>query len=379
MSSSGRRASPLVVAFAFGAAVAGCGLVVGSGDYVVGSVVEAGSDDSPGVASPDAQTSPDTSGPVSEGGTSEAGPTSVCGPGGVLVPGGLPTGDATFQQLVDACVLAVSCDPLFFDVTVSDCITNDFLDTYPTKCLASIKSCDDYYACMGSRVATLAECQGASNADHDTGSCNGQTATNCYGSGDGIISNCATLGGTCTVYEETDFADLGNIAAGCEIASCTDSTDGIYCGGTSQVYTCEGTDTGPDLGISRQTCPAGSACQTSSAGGQCFKTTSSCATPGTSCTNGELTTCIALPSGNQQYTSNCSVAGLACSTDVSGNSACTAMGCANAGCTESCMGKSLQACIGGAPYVIDCGALGFNTCDSGTNIIGTAYAYCAYQ
>ncbi len=238
MRSSNRRVSTLAVVLAvgFGGAVSGCGLVVGSGDYVVGTVdgggSTGGSDASQTIppagdgAAPgsDATAPPDAAGsppPTEAGTTADGGPTSVCA-NGALVPGGLPTGDPAFQQLVNACVLAVSCDPLFFDVPVSDCINRDYLDTFfPDKCLAGIKSgasgpCDDYYACEGSRIAAPSECSEASTADTDIGTCNAGIATSCLGSGDGIIFNCGALGGTCTTYHESDYADFGDTAAGCQ-------------------------------------------------------------------------------------------------------------------------------------------------------------------
>lgn len=241
MRSSNRRVSTLAVVLAvgFGGAVSGCGLVVGSGDYVVGTVdgggLTGGSDASQTIppagdgAAPgsDATAPPDAAGsppPTEAGTTADGGPTSVCA-NGALVPGGLPTGDPAFQQLVNACVLAVSCDPLFFDVPVSDCINRDYLDTFfPDKCLAGIKSgasgpCDDYYACEGSRIAAPSECSEASTADTDIGTCNAGIATSCLGSGDGIIFNCGALGGTCTTYHESDYADFGDTAAGCQISA----------------------------------------------------------------------------------------------------------------------------------------------------------------
>ena len=396
MRSSNRRVSTLAVVLAvgFGGAVSGCGLVVGSGDYVVGTVdgggLTGGSDASQTIppagdgAAPgsDATAPPDAAGsppPTEAGTTADGGPTSVCA-NGALVPGGLPTGDPAFQQLVNACVLAVSCDPLFFDVPVSDCINRDYLDTFfPDKCLAGIKSgasgpCDDYYACEGSRIAAPSECSEASTADTDIGTCNAGIATSCLGSGDGIIFNCGALGGTCTTYHESDYADFGDTAAGCQILSnCTDPTDNsLHCGTSSQLYICEATDTSATLGIGR-TCPAGSTCQTSNGNTDCYVSAPSCTAAGTSCANGELTTCVDLTSGNQQYTTTCAAAGLECSGTPA---ACVAPGCS--GCVETCNGASLQTCIGGAPFTVDCTALGFNICDTDT-FNNMTYNYCAYQ
>ncbi len=398
MSASNRHVSPIaiVLAAALGGAVTGCSLVVGSGDYVIGNVGD-GSTETPdaalgpdgqpappvdgGVPGMDAMGQPDTATPPAEAGLVGDGGTAVCGPGGTLNPGGLPTSDPTFQQLVDACVLTVSCDPLFFDVTVSDCITNDYLASYPTTCLAGIKSCADYYTCMGSRIATLAECAAASNADTDQGSCSNGIATSCSSFGDGIVSNCAALGGTCTVFHEADYdVDFPDTSAGCQLGTaCDDTPSGLQCFGV-RTYSCDDTDTATTQGISRQTCPGGSACQSTNGTAECLATAPACATAGTSCASATtLTTCIPVTSGNQQYTSDCTAAGLTCTTSVAGTAACTAAGCANSGCGETCNGNTLHTCIGGAPLDVDCTTLGFNTCDNGSNVNDVSFSFCAYQ
>jgi hypothetical protein len=397
VSASLRRFSPVAMALlvGLGAATAACGLVVGAGDYVVGGAHDGGPTVAPGDADNDAQPvtppdavapgsdatpTPDTGAPPPDDGstmTSDSGPTTGC------PPGSLPTADPAFQQLVKACLLAVSCDPLLFPVTVSQCIATDHLDThFVTKCLASITSCADYYACEGTRIATLSECAGASSSGMDIGSCNGAVATNCRSTGDGTVFNCAALGGTCTVYHEADYASFMDTGAGCQIlSSCSDPTDGsVQCSGGSGVYTCVATDTTTNLGMVSESCAAGSTCSTSGPAVGCFATTTACTAPGTTCSGGNLTTCEALSSGNEQYTSACSVAGLAC-TASSGvtAAACEAPGCANSGCTESCLDAThLQACIGGAPYVVDCAGLGFNVCSTGT-FSNTEYHYCTYQ
>lgn len=400
MSSSLRRVSPAAMGLlvGLGASTASCNLVVGAGDYVVGGAHDGGPTVTPGDADTDAQPmtlpdavapgsdatnpTPDTGAPPPDDGpttTSDTGPTTACAPDA----GSLPTGDPAFQQLVKACLLTVTCDPLFFPVTVSQCIATDYLDThFATKCLASITSCDDYYACEGTRIATLSECAGSSTSGMDIGSCNGSVATSCLTTGDGTVSNCAALGGTCTVFHESDYASFMDTGAGCEIlSSCSDPTDGsVHCSAGNAVYSCVATDTTTNLGIVDESCAPGSSCSTSSGVVGCFATTTACTAPGTSCSGGNLTTCEALSSGNEQYTSACSVAGLACtpSTGVTAAS-CELPGCATSGCTESCLDAThLQACIGGAPYVVDCAGLGFAACTSGT-FSNTDYHYCTYQ
>lgn len=392
MSSSRRRVSPVAVAMAvgLGAAAAGCNLVVSSGDYVVGNV-EGGSAAGPDGSQPpvdgaapgsDANDQSDVSAP-GEGGappeagtTGDGGPAAACGPGGVLVPGGLPTGDAKFQQIVNACVLTVSCDPFFFETTVSDCITRDYLDAaYPDGCLAGITSCAGYYACTGSRIATTTECPASTVTDIGTCSASG-VATSCTVNLDGTVygsvSNC---GASCVVYDE----DAEDTASGCEITTGCDASDpNLTCTNSNNgVYACESTDTDTTVGLG-SICPPGSTCQTSNGFTDCYYTQPTCTTPGTRCAGGDLITCATVGSTDQQYTSSCSATGLDCTPNTDGTASCAAPGCANSGCTEQCNGSQLELCIGGAPYTVDCASttLGFDTCvtDSDNN-----YSYCAYQ
>jgi hypothetical protein len=401
MSSSRRRVSPVAVAIAMGlgAAATGCNLVVSSGDYVVGNV-DGGSSTSPDGSQPpvdggepgsDASDRPDGSAPPGEGGVSpeagpagDGGPAAACGPGGVLVPGGLPTADPKFQQIVNACVLTVSCDPLFFDTTISDCVTRDYLDAvYPDGCLAGVTSCAGYYACTGTRITTTAECQQAATMGIDVGTCSASgVATSCTVNLDGTvfgsISNC---GASCTVYDESDFTDTGDTASGCEITTGCDASGepALTCTSNNGLYVCAATNTAATIGLG-STCPVGSTCQTSNGFTDCYYTQPTCTTPGTRCAGGDLITCATIGATNQQYTTSCAATGLQCIPNTDGTASCAAPGCANSGCTEQCNGSQLELCIGGAPYPVDCASttLGFATCASGS-FNNLDYNYCAYQ
>jgi len=308
----------------------------------------------------------------------DGGPESGCAPDAA----GLPIGDPAFQKLVKACVLAATCDPRYFPVTVSECIATDYLDThFATKCLAGITSCADYYACQGTRIATPTECSAASTQNIDIGSCNGAVATACLYDGNGVVSNCAALGGTCTVYHESTYSTSGDTGAGCKLlSSCSDPTDGsTHCSGSS-AYECVATDTSTNLGMLTESCATGSMCSTGNLGATaCVATTTACSAAGTSCAADNLTTCETTSSGLQQYTNACSAAGLTCTPSSGGSpAACTSPGCATSGCTESCLDTThLQACIGGAPYVVDCTALGFPYCDTGSGS-HSGFNYCGY-
>jgi hypothetical protein len=383
---------------ALGASMAGCGLVVGAGDYVVGSAHDGGGmtgqppdadtdvqqqmpPPDAGGPGPDVTSQPDVSIPPPDSGD-DSGPATTDGAPMVGCPfdaGGLSTSAAAFQQLVNACVLAVTCDPQFFSVTVSECITTDYLNThFATKCLAGITSCNDYYACQGTRITTVSECSGASSSGKDIGSCNGAVATMCFSDGNGFVSNCAALGGTCTVYHESDYASFGDTGAGCEIlSSCSSGTTGSQCSGSS-VYSCVSTDTTTNIGILTESCATGSTCSTNNNGvTACVASSTNCSAAGTSCAGDNLTTCESTSTGLYQYTNACSAAGLTCTPSSGGTSAsCTSPGCATSGCTESCLDNThLQACIGGESLIVDCAALGFNFCDTASGPQLT-YSYC---
>ena len=407
MSSSRMRIAPAALAVAVGVVVAGggCNLVVGSGDYKVsttgdgggllpvadastdgGAVVPPPGDDAGPGPVPDAGSEPDTGTPppADAGPTTDAAPPGpVCGANACAVlPNGLPTGDPAFQQLVKACTLVVSCDPLFFDVTVSECITNDYLHSHEASdCLSKITSCADYYACTGSRAATPAECQPAVAADSSFGSCSSAgVSTSCDYGGFGIISNCAALGGTCVVYPDPIYSADGDTRGGCQLGTCADATSGATkCGTGTQVYTCQETDTSTNFAIARQACGAGSSCQTIDGLATCADTATTCTTAGATCSGNTLTTCQTVGTGLQQYTTNCAAAGLECTPGLN-TGACTAAGCVPASCTEGCSttnGTQLTVCIGGAPFTVDCPSLGFATCTYDYNANDDYFYYCS--
>ena len=374
-------------------AVTGCNLIVGSGDYVIGDAAPVtptsdgaqagdvdGSVDSGGEADtsiPDAGTTPDSG----EAGLPpvDSGSTVGCGLEGGVTSGQM--GSASFQQLVTACVMAESCDPAFFDVPLSDCITLDYLGAFPTSpsitCLASAKTCTDYYNCTSNTLLDLTTCDG-SNAT-DTGTCTGGVATTCFSPfGGGFRANCNVLGGTCTVYTSDSSGDM---AANCEVlSSCPDTSSGYHCSSATELYECDTTSTST-IAIGNS-CPTGSTCRTDANGTHCIYDASSCATPGTTCVNGNLSSCTAPAGGNEGATYNCAAAGLSCVMNTTaGTAACVAPGCAGTTCVESCDGTTgiMTACVGGAPLNVDCTTYGFTSCSTDSPVgSNTTYAFCYY-
>jgi hypothetical protein len=359
---SRRRAfAALALAGAWGvlAGMAGCNLIVGVGDYAVGDAATDATGDSV----------------VVDGGTT--GDAAIDATGDVLVhdsasdsrpsqdaPGSDAPGQTDFQKLVSACVLAVSCDPFFFATTVSECITEDYLQsTTALSCLSNIRDCAGYTACRGTANATLADCPATGAAAKcDT---SGNRAINCSGQAVGTVRNCAKLGGTCGTHPD---GSGGTMAECLLVASCSDTDTLSHCSGNA-LYTCVGgKGYGQDCGAIDATCA------TVGTDTSCFLNAPTCGAAGYACSGTALGWCT---SGGQHFNFDCSRAMLSCSIDDAGIGGCVAPGASS--CSESCGadGKTITACIGGTPHAIDCSQYGgFTQCTTATDSTGTLYAYC---
>jgi len=379
-----RGALVAVVALAIAGGLAACNVVVDAGSYHVVNT-NGGDGASPEMeggqpVSEGGQPVSEGGQPVSEGGVAPEGGQNGQGDGGPVGPCGstpLPTTTA-FQQLVTACVIAASCDQDLFAVNISTCISDDYLSAYPSLgCLASVTSCSGYYSCQATAVATPADCPDTAS-DNDEGSCSSSgVATSCYYyTGDfNTISNCAMLGGTCTVY---DTDSEGDQAAGCLIGTCSDMDNNLHCKGTAEVYTCVN---GKAYG---QTCPPASLCGTFNGSSSCYYQSASCTTPGSACASDVLSVCSSSSAGgttlaNETVSYNCATSDLNCQTDDAGSGLCLSPGCAQSQCAEDCDTNTglITYCVGGVPGTFDCTASGFSSC--GTSTSGsTTFAYCLY-
>jgi hypothetical protein len=348
----------LLVGAAGGAAatLAGCNVIVSAGDYKVGDG-DGGS-----------QASPDTGGST----TPESGTTPPAETGGPVVCGqGLPT-SSDFQLLVKTCVTVVSCNPFFFETNISKCISQDYLDSSPSlACLKNVATCDDFYNCWGTGLATLADCPNTGAA----ASCDANNrAINCTDQATGIVRNCAKLGGMCQTYLDT----TSTLTADCVVdPACTDLDTDDHCFNNND-YVCNG---GRGYG---ESCDAiDSVCTTVNGSSGCFFKNPACSTPGYSCSsvNGQSTLAWCTD-GKQAFDLSCARSGLSCATDDdAGTGDCVAPGCTLdtvAACTEACGsdGKTISICIGGAPVTIDCSQYGFSTCNQSVDSSGTTYAFC---
>jgi hypothetical protein len=375
------------------ASLSGCGLVVGAGDYKVGNtgdgstVSEASTGSGSGASSgsgsgassgapgedgsppgDDATAPPEDASSGSSSGTS-SGSTSGgdAGEGGVTPPvdSGVPpvcgstlpaASSPDFTALVAACVIAVNCDPAFFDVNMSDCISNDYLQSFPAtttavQCLSTATNCAGYYACVGQRAATPAECSGTVAS----GSCSGTAAKTCFISDfSGSIQNCTKLGGTCGVHTN----DNGDQAADCKVvATCSDTDELLHCSGT-KLYECFGT-----AGYGQDCANINATCKDIGNGPQCVFNAAACSVTGTKCTGNDITDCT---SGKQALDEKCGRAGGACVEDT-GSSVCVAPGCdppSTTACLEGCENDNITAdiCVGGKKLAIDCSKYGFTAC-----------------
>ncbi len=280
---------------------------------------------------------------------------------------GLPTGQSDFQKLVSTCLLAVSCDPYFFNVNLSQCITGDYLEsTGSIACLSTIQDCDGFYSCEGRRYATTTECPvGSTSVTCDPVN---NLAIDC---GAGIVNNCSKYGGTCGTYLD----DTGTLAVGCEVApSCTPGDGGDQCLG-NKLYSCapSGVAYGRDCTTIGATCLSNPVDGTS-----CYYDAPACGDGGANACNGGTLSACTLEGRALNF--NCTRAAGSCAIDNTGTGYCLAPGCSIAStCSESCGpdGHTMTVCVGNAPYKIDCAQYAsFKSCDQVLDTSGNPFAYC---
>jgi hypothetical protein len=267
-----------------------------------------------------------------------------------------------FQKLVNTCVLAASCDPFVFPVSISDCISNNtFAATGSLACLTTIADCNGFYGCQGVRSTTPVECPSTSTP----GYCDpvNNIAFDCYNA---AAINCVPSGGTCRTFTD----DRGNSRADCAVVDpCTVGSGGLQCSGNN-LYGCFSTDGGPTgVGYGRY-CSTSSTCATTASGGtDCyFNGSAACGDAGTAACQGASTLAVCSPV-RQSFPYDCTRAGGTCAEDDAGNAGCVLPGCSlNTGCAEACdFNGILTVCVGGAPLTIDCTKYGYTVCGGGGN------------
>jgi hypothetical protein len=383
-----KRRTILAVALGASGALAACNFIVDAGSYSVGNT--GGSDASTdGTSTLDTGVAPgDSSSLVDSPAVSDSGVAvdtgSVVdtgappGDGAVTCGQGLPTTSPSFTKLVNACALAVGCSPGGFEVNMSNCITEDFVDAVPALgCLDSITSCAGFEACRGAAVPSKTECPTAQTAPHCT---DAGVGVNCGGSlYIPIDLDCPALGGTCAVYA----TDAGT-AADCKVvSSCTMTNPSNQFCKSNNLYSCiDGVGYG-------QSCGADQTCYEDPTNGtSCYFNSSACVYSGVDtyvCNGNVVDWCTSIDNNGALFPFDCSTAGLSCNSnsDGNGNAGCLAPGCTASdvsNCTESCSGSKATVCVGGAPYTFDCTTIGatgtFTTCSVLTDTNQNQYAAC---
>ncbi len=346
-------------------ALVSCNWIVGAGDYVVG---DGGADATSNTPAPSTEAGGDV-GTVgaSDGGVATDAGQPACGQG-------LPVGQSDFSQLVSTCVLTVSCDPYFFPLNISQCISNDYLPaTGSVACLSKITDCAGFYRCQGFGFAAATDCpRGPASTGCDTSN---NRAVNCTvddaGRAFDTVQSCSKLGGTCGAYSDPA---AGTAVADCVVVPTCDAGGGggSQCAG-SKLYTCIN-----GIGYGQDCTSTISTCETVNGSTSCYLDAPPCTSPGYACNGSVLEWCT---SAHTQLSYNCARAGQSCVLDDAGGGQCVAPGCslaAASSCVESCGpdGHTMTVCVGGAPLDIDCMKYPpFTACATAENA-GTRYAYC---
>lgn len=395
---------PLVaLAVGLASALASCGLIVGVGDYSVG---DAAADGTAGAADAvraeadvtlaDASMSDTTVDTVGDGpadatheqgdgdgprggdaadaGSTEANSAADADDGSRDAEAGpdcgqaIPAGQADFQQLVSACMFAISCDPYLFPISLSTCVTQNALQAATSfACLSTITSCtgstNSFYSCEGFRYATTSECPALMSTCDTVNS----VAIDCNYTGlTGVVTDCSrTPLSSCQIYADSGTSSKADCVV---VNSCSDTDAGVQCSGNNR-YACVAVDDG-GIGVGRNCATA--ACVTNA--GCEFNGTTTCTDAGrATCSGNTLQACN---TAGQAFNFNCARAGGSCATDTTGKSGCVSQGCSvSSTCTEACnkTTNTLTICVGGAPYTMSCPQYGFSSCGSDT---ATGYVYC---
>jgi len=366
---------------------AGCAQIIGLGDYTVASDESGGSHSGGNGA---------TGGKAGSAGKSgQAGMTSEAGAGGNAGQGGEPgstipvgcdgkTPLTVNDQVIQSCILRVSCDPFNPVRTISTCVTNNTQDAFAgERCNLKSKTCADYTACEHNGIAGDDLCP---EAKWGTDFCVGNKSISC--TADGKFSSfvdCVGEGASgCGMYTDPTTQKQ---TADCTLTgqSCTGVTTDFVCSNeATPVYQYHCIDD-TAYGIK---CGDFSYCGTDSMDkAHCYLSAQSCAVKGTTCSASNV---AKVCSGGGEYDYDCGSVGLTC-TSTGGTTPdndigyCLAPGCKPAdvtNCSESCDGTKLTFCYGGANVTVDCVDYGFSNCETFTNSSVTPsfdYAACVNQ
>lgn len=266
----------------------------------------------------------------------------------------------------EGCMFRIGCDPFFPPFTMSQCVSLAWQDASPMEaCGYGAQSCADVAACIGRGYHSDDVCSGEGWTCDDTGN----IAVNCTQNGAYAI-DCGLLGGSCAPHASSVVPS----APACQ----PDSPPNCPNGAVEGNFLCDGTE--------RFTCIDGQAysvdCAALSAScinGGCSDRPDTCTTLGqVSCDEHVIDVC---DSTGHRVRFDCSAEGMDCGVDSeTGATTCLADGCeTETGCTEGCAkdNKTLQFCVGGVTFAMDCTAYGFDTCSQDESDAGVPLAYCA--
>jgi hypothetical protein len=234
-------------------------------------------------------------------------------------------------------------------------------------CNEGATSCADVEACSGVAREPTDTCAGASGWR-----CEGDVAIRC--DGEPYSVDCARLGGTCDLFESTEVTEYRFPCKAPAPSTCSpDDPTSYTCADKYSVSCIDGKSYGTD-------CTAW--------GATCIEPTpgyATCSTTKANCDAPETASCVAnavqyCDSDGRLGVYDCGPAGATCAPGAY----CLSPGCTTAdadACEESCIDEThAQACVGGAPYVIDCTDYGFKACITYTDSTSmTPYVECTMQ
>jgi hypothetical protein len=264
--------------------------------------------------------------------------------------------------------MRASCDP-WGGYTISSCLTyTRQLRTVPEACTFQASTCTDVDDCIGRGLLDETESTYVCADATTDWICDGDLAFNCDDSP--YAFDCAAIGATCSPYAD-GATDTGmppcKLPVPLPETPCEEAPGGFHCSDNTLYECIDGVRYGWDCGTRTSTCIEGT-----DGDAYCRESETFCDAPGTSsCSGSQLYTCA---DDGMEVLSDCSTGNLTCSDQ----DYCIAPGCEIEdvdNCAESCVGSSLQVCVGGSPLVVACSDFGFTTCNTFESE-GLVHAYC---
>lgn len=287
-------------------------------------------------------------------------PADGCGSENLVVP----------EELIEGCLMRVSCDPIHPRYTMSSCVTFARQEMSLSElCTLYADSCETVDACLLRGYEDYsAECLGVESQ----WTCDGDVAIRC-GINATYHVDCEGLGAECVEGSNSELASVGGCRPTSSTFDCSSAAEGeAFCVGDEIHFCSDGGSRGYDCSFVGETC-----IETEPGQAYCGAEIIECDTPSQgACVEGGIAYCF--DNGTFDYF-DCSVAELSCSVEDDGSNAyCLAEGCTpDDVCEEQCVDDTrMQFCLGGTPIIADCRGYGFDACGSGTHGDGSTYVAC---